>query len=102
VLALAALALSAWVKWRIVAGALLLGLFFLGTGFAHAINAVLRTQQGYLIDISQLVSIVWHELFRDTADLPFSVTEASIALFMFAAFFLYLLMRKVRANEVVR
>ena len=48
VLALAALALSAWVKWRIVAGALLLGMFFLGAGFARAINAVLRTQQGYL------------------------------------------------------
>jgi ABC-2 type transport system permease protein len=102
VLALAALALSAWVKWRIVAGALLLGLFFLGAGFAHAINAVLRTQQGYLIDISQLVSIVWHDLFRDTADLPFSVTEAWIALFVFAAFCLYLLMRKIRANEVVQ
>jgi ABC-2 type transport system permease protein len=102
VLSLAALALSAWVKWRIVAGALLLGMFFLGTGFAHAINAVLRTQQGYLVDISRLVSIVWQDLFRDTADIPFSVTEAWIALFAFAAFCLYLLMRKVKANEVVR
>jgi len=102
VLSLAALALSAWVKWRVVAGALLLGMFFLGTGFAHAINAVLRTQQGYLVDISQLVSIVWHDLFRETGDPPFSVTEASIALLVFTAFCLYLLMRKVKANEVVR
>jgi ABC-2 type transport system permease protein len=102
VLSLAALALSAWVKWRIVAGALLLGMLFFGAGFARAINAVLRTQHGSLIDISQLVSIVWHSLFRDTADLPFSVSEAWIALLAFAAFCLYLLMRKVRANEVVR
>jgi len=102
VLSLAALALSAWVKWRIVAGALLLGMFFLGAGFARAINAVLRTQHGYLIDLSQLVSIVWHDLFRDIGDVPFSVTEAWIALLTFAAFCLYLLMRKVRANEVVR
>lgn len=102
VLSLAALALSAWVKWRIAAGALLLGMFFLGAGFARAINAVLRTQHGYLIDLSQLVSIVWHDLFRDIGDLPFSVTEASIALFVFTAFCLYLLMRKVKANEVVR
>lgn len=102
VLSLAALALSAWVKWRIVAGAMLLGMLFLGAGFARAINAVLRTQQGYLIDISQLVSIVWHDLFRDTADLPLSVAEAWMALLAFAAFCLYLLMRKVRANEVVR
>jgi ABC-2 type transport system permease protein len=102
VLALAALALSAWVKWRIVAGALLLGMFFLGAGFARAINAVLRTQQGFLVDISQLVSIVWHDLFRETGDPPFSVTEAWLALFVFTAFCLYLLMRKVRANEVVQ
>jgi len=102
VLSLAALALSAWVRWRIVAGALLLGLFFLGAGFARAINAVLRTHHGYLIDLSQLVSIVWHDLFRDIGDPPLSVTEAWVALLTFAAFCLYLLMRKIRANEVVR
>jgi ABC-2 type transport system permease protein len=102
VLSLAALALSAWVRWRIVAGALLLGLFFFGAGFGRAINAVLRTQQGYLIDLSQLVSIVWHDLFRDVGEPPLSVTEAWIALFAFTCFCLYLLMRKIRANEVVR
>jgi len=102
VLSLLALALSAWVKWRIVAGALLLGILFLGAGFAQAINAVLRTQQGYIFDISKLISIVWHDLFRDAADQPFSVTEAWIGLLAFAAFSLLLLMRKVRANEVIR
>ncbi len=102
VLSLAALALSAWVRWRIVAGALLLGLFFFGAGFGRAINAVLRTQQGYLIDLSQLVSIVWHDLFRDVGEPPLSVTEAWIALLAFTSFCLYLLMRKIRANEVIR
>jgi ABC-2 type transport system permease protein len=102
VVSLAALALSAWVRWRIIAGALLLGLFFFGAGFGRAVNAVLRTQQGYLIDLSQLVSIVWHDLFRDIGEPPLPVTEAWIALLAFAAFCLYLLMRKIRANEVVR
>ena len=102
VLSLVALALSAWVKWRVVAGALLLGVLFFGAGFARAINAVLRTQHGYLIDISKLVSIVWQDLFRDTADLPLSVMEAWVALLAIAAFCLYLLMRKIRVNEVVR
>ena len=102
VLSLAALALSAWVRWRIVAGALLLGLFFFGAGFGRAINAVLRTQQGYLIDLSQLVSIIWHDLFRDVGEPPLSVTESWIALLAFTSFCLYLLMRKIRANEVVR
>ena len=34
ILSLLAMALSAWVKWRIVAGALLLGVMFFGAGFA--------------------------------------------------------------------
>jgi ABC-2 type transport system permease protein len=102
VLSLLSLALSAWVKWRIIAGALLVGTFFLGAGFGRAINAVLQTKQGFLIDISQLVSIIWHDLFRETVDESFSVTEAWIALLAFAGFCLYLLMRKVRANEVIR
>ena len=43
ILSLLAMALSAWVKWRIVAGALLLAVLFFGAGFAQAINAVMRT-----------------------------------------------------------
>lgn len=101
-LALLALALSAWVKWRMAAGALLLAVLFMGSGFAHAINAVLGTTQGFLIDISQLVAVIWHGLLRDTEDLPFSQTEAWIALLAIAGACLFLLMRKVRANEVVR
>jgi ABC-2 type transport system permease protein len=101
-LALLALALSAWVKWRIAAGSLLLGILFMGSGFAHAINAVLQTKQGFLIDISQLTSVIWHSLLRDSTDLPFSVTESWIALLVIAGCCLFLLMKKVRANEVVR
>src|ERR1035438_735882 len=37
ILSLLAMALSAWVKWRIVAGALLLAVMFFGAGFAQAI-----------------------------------------------------------------
>lgn len=101
-LALLALALSAWVKWRIAAGALLLGILFMGSGFAHAINGVLGTKQGFLIDPSKLISIIWQSLLYDTSDLPFSATEAWIALLTIAGCCLLLLMKKVRANEVVR
>src|SRR5215467_2832080 len=44
ILSLLAMALSAWVKWKVVAGALLLAVLFFGAGFAQAVNAVLRTQ----------------------------------------------------------
>ena len=38
-ISLLALALSAWVKWRIAAGALLLGVLFIGAGFAQPSTA---------------------------------------------------------------
>ena len=45
-LALLALALSAWVKWKPAAGALMFGVFFVAAGFGAAINVVQRTRWG--------------------------------------------------------
>jgi ABC-2 type transport system permease protein len=101
-IALLAMALSAYVKWRIAAGALLLGVLFLGAGFAQAINRVLQTQQGYLIDISKLINIIWQDLFHDSGERALSSGEAWFGLLAFAALCFYLLMKKIRANEVVR
>ncbi len=56
ILSLLAMALSAWVKWRIVAGALLLAVLFFGAGFAQAINAVMRTQSGHFLNIVYLMA----------------------------------------------
>jgi ABC-2 type transport system permease protein len=102
VLSLLSLAISAWVKWRIAAGAMLLGTFFIGAGFGQAINAVLRTQQGYLIDIGHLISVIWGDLFRQESNVEFPVSEAWIGMFAVAGACLLLLMRKIKANEVVR
>jgi ABC-2 type transport system permease protein len=102
VLSLLSLAISAWVKWRIAAGAMLLGTLFMGSGFAQAINAVLRTQQGYLIDVGHLIAVIWGDLFRQEANAEFPVGEGWLALLTFTGICLLLLMRKVRANEVVR
>jgi ABC-2 type transport system permease protein len=101
-LAMLSLALSAWVKWRIAAGALLLATFFVGAGFAQAVNAVLRTKQGYLLDISRLVSIIWNDLLHQGGDQPLPVAEAWIAVLVVASLCLLLLMRKVKAAEVIR
>ena len=101
VLSLLSLALSAWVKWRIIAGALLLAVFFLGAGFAQAVNGVLRTEQGYLLDLSRLISTIEQYFFRDGASQPLSVSEAVVALLIFSGCFLWLLMRKIRPNEVI-
>src|SRR5579871_2248516 len=64
-IALLALALSAWVKWRPAAGALLFGVFFVAAGFGGAINGVMRTRWGNLLNISHLIGTVWVWLFEE-------------------------------------
>jgi ABC-2 type transport system permease protein len=102
ILSLLAMALSAWVKWRIVAGALLLAVLFFGAGFAQAINAVLRTQSGHFIDIVYMMATVWTSLFRIDTRQSMSSAQAWIALLIYCGICLALLIRKVRAYEVVR
>ena len=46
ILALLALALSAWVKWKPAAGGLMFGVFFVAAGFGATVNAVQRTNWG--------------------------------------------------------
>lgn len=96
------LAVSAWVKWRVVAGAVLLGIYFLGAGFAQVINLVLGTQYGSLLDLMQLHLIAWSGLFRQAAP-PlglFAAAWAVLAGLCVAA--LVLILKKVRPLEVVK
>lgn len=102
VLSLLAMALSAWVKWRIVAGALLLALLFFGAGFAQAINAVMRTDVGHFFNVAYLMIILWNALFQVDTFRAIPITEAVGALLLYCVLCLFLLMKKVRAYEVVR
>jgi ABC-2 type transport system permease protein len=102
ILSLLAMALSAWVKWRIVAGALLLAVLFFGAGFAQATNAVMRTQSGHFLNIVHLMTTVWKSLFRIDNAQSMSSAEAWVALLAYCAICLALLVRKVRAYEVVK
>jgi ABC-2 type transport system permease protein len=102
VLSLLAMALSAWVKWRIVAGALLLAVMFFGAGFGQAINAVLRTDFGYFFNLPYLMGTVWIALFQVDMEQSISMTQASVAILAYCTACLWLLLRKVRAYEVIR
>jgi ABC-2 type transport system permease protein len=101
-LSLLAMALSAWVKWRIVAGAMLLGVMAFGAGFAEAVNAVMGTQSGHFFNVVYLMSTVWKPLFQIPSEHGISVAQAWVALLVYCTICLGLLMRKVRAYEVVR
>jgi ABC-2 type transport system permease protein len=102
VLSLMALALSAWVKWRIAAGALLLAVFFVAAGFGEAINAVLEVHWGRLINLTYLFATVWNRLFRSRETFEISEVSAWLMLGLICAACLALLNRKLRAFEVVK
>jgi len=97
-----ALALSAWIKRKLAAGAALLAVFFFGAGFAEAVDAVLGTHKGALLNISRLILTVQAQLFRQPWRSPISAGSAWMALLAVSGICLWLLARKVRAYEVVR
>ena len=115
ILALLALALSAWVKWKPAAGALMFGVFFVAAGFGATINAVQSTKWGHLLQVGTVVGQVWMWLFE--GDNPttsgavfFRVTQGEelplwccwAAIAALAGICLYMLQRKIRGAEVVR
>ena len=102
VLSLIALAMSAWVKWKIAAGALVLAVFFVGAGLGAAINEIIRTTYGSYLNLPEVIFTIWGGLFRIDPDT--GITEASswVCLGVVCAICLWLLTRKVRAFEVVK
>jgi ABC-2 type transport system permease protein len=101
-LSLLALALSAWVKWKIAAGGLLLGVFFAGAGFGTALNSVMRTSYGSLLNLTEVMFTIWSKLFSWPADTGISLEASWICVAVVCAVCLWLLIRRVRAFELVK
>ncbi len=101
-LSLLALALSAWIKWKIAAGGLVLGVFFAGAGFGAALNSVMRTKYGTLLNLTDVMFIVWSKLFKVPSDSGISTEAAWICIGVVCAICLWMLVRRVRAFEVVK
>lgn len=102
VLSLIALALSAWIKWPIAAGALVLAVFFAGAGAAAAVNSVLRTTNGSFLDLAQVVHTIWSDLFRYDSGSDMPISGAWAVLVGVAILCLALLARRIRAFEVIK
>ena len=117
VLTLLGLGLSALIRWRIVASAALVGIFFMGTAFGEIWREVLRNPWGRLANLPYLIGIVWNDLFgiqiagrgrtlaremlddRRAADLP--SWAAWMGLLAVCAIALWVLNRRLKAREVV-
>ena len=119
-LALLSQAVSALVKWRVVASGALLGLFFIPTVFGNFINFIFRTRWGNLISPGALMRNAFAGLFgtfeRTTTMVTdfdgevatrISLTEPPLwaswaMLFLICAICLAILSAKVKAYEVVK
>jgi ABC-2 type transport system permease protein len=118
-LSLLSLAISSWVKWRIAASAALIGVFFIPAAFGGAINNIFLTRAGNLISLPNLIKSAWSGLFgtfvEQTGRIRGFINGRRVFVDLFepplwstwlvlcavGAFCLLLLVRKVRAYEVV-
>src|SRR5215472_12134056 len=111
-LSLLALALSAWVKWKPAAGALMFGVIFVAAGFGGAVNQVEDTKWGSLLMIPEIVGKIWSWLFegdqphgnggvffRYNLSAPLPIAACWAALAMLCLICLYMLARKIRGAE---
>lgn len=126
VISLLALAISAWVRWRIVASAFLFGIFFVSAAFGEMINGILNTNRGHLLNIARLIfGVIWPRLFRLGAEAagvnpharhphlppgavvplpppPIPLWQAWLVILLVCSLCFLLLNRRLRAREVVR
>jgi len=119
-LALLSQAVSALVKWRVIASAGLLGIFFIPWVFGEVVNQMFLTRWGSIISLGALMRNVTSGLFGTFVQASAQITQfdgrvgrevvinemplwaAWLALFVVCAICLALLSRKVKAYEVVR
>ncbi len=94
------LAMSAWVRWRIVAGALILAVFAAGKGFGAVVNTIMRTEAGYYLDLQHLLTVVGNATLQSAApDEPVPAWAAALTIGVVCALLLALLNRKLKVCE---
>ena len=99
--ALTALASSAWIKLRSIAGGLVLGFFFILSGVASMVNGIFRGTWGYLLNPSWIVERITYVLTgMEAADVPGGAAAIS-AFIMILLLLAFVLERKLRPVEVV-
>jgi ABC-2 type transport system permease protein len=120
-LALISQAISALVKWRIVASGAILALFFIPSVFGEVINQLFYTRWGSLVSLGALMKNISAGLFgtfvRTSGTIRFEDFEGTVRevvlnepplwmcwgmMFLVCAICLALLARKVKAYEVVK
>ena len=98
---LVAMASSAYVRWRIIAGALVLGVFFVLAGASELANAVLLVEWAAAFNPARNMNQIWHWLLgADPLPGP-GIAACVIAVSIMVAVLVAVLERKLRPVEVV-
>jgi len=109
-ISLISLAVSAWVKLRIVATGVVFVSFFVPMGFGEMFNAIMGTYWGHLLNFSLLFQIILSRGFGEPSDTSNSlfgrgevpVAAAWIMMLLVCALCLLILNARLRARETVR
>jgi ABC-2 type transport system permease protein len=98
---LVAMASSAWVRWRMVAGGLVLGIFFVLAGAAEMANAILRVEWVLALNPARNMNQIWRWLLGAEAIPGPGAIVCLITTAVMAGVLLVVLERKLRPVEVV-
>ena len=98
---LVAMTSSAYVKWRMVAGGLILGFFFVLAGAAELTSTVLRTQWPTAFNPVRAINQVWCSMLGVEALPGPDALRCFLTMAALAVALLYVLGRKLRPFEVV-
>jgi ABC-2 type transport system permease protein len=101
ILSLVAMASSAYVKWKVVAGAVSLAFFFVLSGVAEMIDSVLRVTWGHVIDPAWAVNQVWYALLGVAPVEGPGAGASALALTVMVLLLVVVIERKLRPVEVV-
>jgi len=102
VLGLVAMASSAYVKWRVVAGAVTLAVFFILAGVSVMIDQVFRVTWGHVLDPAWAVNRVWCTLLGVAPPEGPGAGTSMLALAVFVLVLVTVIERKLRPVDVVR
>lgn len=98
---LVALAGSAWVRWKVVAGALVLGFFFILAGISVMVNSVFRVDWGHALNPAWATYRLWCGMLQVEPPEGPGVLPCALTLGVIALLLALVLERRVRAVEVI-
>jgi ABC-2 type transport system permease protein len=101
-LSLIGLATSAYVRWRVAAGALILGIVFGGAGLAAAVNSVMNVQAGSMLSLTQVLLTICSDLLRYDMESDITAGNAWMIVALITFVCLWLLHRRIRTFQVIR